>query len=166
MRFTTIAWRNLLRRPTRTLLTVAGLGVAVAAVVGLVGISDGFQRSFVDLYQNRQVELIVQRASNSSEINRQIDPGRRADEFRKIPGVKEVFPGLMDVISLEDYDLSAVIVVGWEPGSRQLNRLEIIAGQPLAPGNHASGDHRPDTGCEYGIESRRQDSHVWRARSR
>ena len=135
MRFTTIAWRNLRRRPTRALLTVAGLGVAVAAVVALVGIADGFQRSFVGLYHDRQVELIVQRASNSSEINRLIDPGRRG-KIQGIPGVKEVFPGLMDVISLEDYDLSSVIVVGWEPGSRLLNRLDIIAGQSLALGNH------------------------------
>jgi putative ABC transport system permease protein len=135
MRFTTIAWRNLLRRPTRTLLTVTGLGVAVAAFVALVGISDGFERSFVGLYHDRQVELIVQRASNSSELNRQIDPSRRG-RIQEIPGVKEVFPGLMDVISLDEYDLSAVIVVGWEPGSRLLNRLEIIDGQSLALGNH------------------------------
>jgi putative ABC transport system permease protein len=133
MRFTTIAWRNLLRRPTRTLLTVAGLGVAVAAVVALVGISDGFERSFVELYHDRQVELVVQRASNSSNLNRQIDPSHRG-RIQEIPGVKEVFPGLMDVISLDDYGLSAVIVVGWEPGSRLMNRLEIIAGQSLAPG--------------------------------
>lgn len=135
MRFTTIAWRNLLRRPTRSVLTVAGLGVAVAAVVALVGIADGFERSFVDLYRDRQVELIVQRASNSSDLNRQIDPSRRG-KIQEIPGVKEVFPGLMDVISIPAYDLSAVIAVGWEPGSRLMNRLEITAGQTLALGDH------------------------------
>jgi putative ABC transport system permease protein len=135
MGFTTIAWRNLIRRPMRSLLTVAGLGVAVAAVVALVGISDGFERSFMDLYHDRQVELIVQRVSNSSDLNRQIDPSRRA-LIQEIPGVKEVFPGLMDVISLDDYDLTSVIVVGWEPGSRLMNRLEIMAGQTLILGNH------------------------------
>jgi len=135
MRFTTIAWRNLLRRPVRSLLTVVGLGVAVAAVVALVGIADGFERSFVDLYHDRQIDLVVQRASNSSNLNRLIDPSRRV-KILKIPGVKEVFPGLMDVISLDVYDLSAVIVVGWEPGSRLMNRLEIITGQSLAPGDH------------------------------
>ncbi len=135
MRFTTIAWRNLLRRPMRTLLTVVGLSVAVAAVVALVGISDGFERSFVDLYHDRKVELIVQRASNLSDRSREIDPSRRG-KIQKIPGVKEVFPGLMDVISLADYDLTRVIVVGWEPGSRLMNRLEITAGKSLAPGDH------------------------------
>ncbi len=135
MRFTTIAWRNLLRRPTRTLLTVGGLGVAVAAVVALVGIADGFERTFVDLYHDRQVELIVQRATNASDLNGQIDPARRG-KIQEIPGVKEVFPGLMDVISLVDYDLTHVIVVGWEPGSRQMKRLEIMAGQSLTPGDH------------------------------
>jgi putative ABC transport system permease protein len=134
MRFTTIAWRNLLRRPTRTLLTVAGLGIAVAAVVALVGISDGFERSYVDLFHDRQVELIVQRASNSSNLNRQIEPSLR-EKIQAIPGVKEVFPGLMDVISLDEYGLTAVFVVGWEPGSRLMNRLEIIDGESLARGD-------------------------------
>jgi putative ABC transport system permease protein len=134
MRFTTIAWRNLLRRPTRTLLTVAGLGIAVAAVVALVGISDGFERSYVDLFHDRQVELIVQRASNSSNLNRQIDPSLR-EKIQTIPGVKEVFPGLMEVISLDKYGLTAVFVVGWEPGSRLMSRLDITSGKTLAPGD-------------------------------
>ena len=135
MRFTTIAWRNLLRRPTRTSLTVVGLGIAVAAVVALVGISDGFERSYVDLFHDRQVDLIVQRASNANNLNRQLDPSLR-EKIQQIPGVKEVFPGLMDVISLDEYGLTAVFVVGWEPGSRLMKRLTIISGETLERGDH------------------------------
>jgi putative ABC transport system permease protein len=135
MRFTTIAWRNLLRRPTRTSLTVVGLGIAVAAVVALVGISDGFERSYVDLFHDRQVDLIVQRASNANNLNRQLDPSLR-EKIQQIPGVKEVFPGLMDVISLDEYGLTAVFVVGWEPGSRLMKRLTIISGETLDRGDH------------------------------
>jgi hypothetical protein len=43
MRFTTIAWRNPLRRPTRTLLTIAG-GAAhgTLAAIGLTKCLSGF----------------------------------------------------------------------------------------------------------------------------
>src|SRR5258708_6571296 len=117
MRFTTIAWRNLLRRPTRTLLTVVGLAIAVAAVVSLVGISDGFERSYVDLLHDRQVELIVQRASSGNNLNRLLDPNLR-ESLAELPAINEVFPSQMDVTSFPEYDLSWVITVGWEPGSR------------------------------------------------
>jgi len=41
MRLATVVLRNILRRPARSALTVAGVAVAVAAVVALVGISRG-----------------------------------------------------------------------------------------------------------------------------
>ncbi|HEV2970381.1 MAG TPA: ABC transporter permease [Pirellulales bacterium] len=136
MRFTTIAWRNLLRRPTRTLLTVVGLAIAVAAVVALVGISDGFERSYVNLLHDRQVELIVQRASGGNNLNRLLDPSLRKS-LQGLAEVNEVFPSQMDVTSFPDYDLSAVITIGWEPGSRLMNRLAITSGRTLRPGDHA-----------------------------
>jgi putative ABC transport system permease protein len=134
MRFTTIAWRNLLRRPARTLLTVVGLAIAVAAVVALVGISDGFERSYVNLLHDRQVELIVQRASGGNNLNRLLDPSLRKS-LQGLPEVNEVFPSQMDVTSFPDYDLSAVITIGWEPGSRLMNRLSIASGRTLRPGD-------------------------------
>ncbi|HEV3415331.1 MAG TPA: ABC transporter permease, partial [Pirellulales bacterium] len=134
MRFTTIAWRNLLRRPTRTLLTLVGLAIAVAAVVALVGISDGFERSYVNLLHDRQVELIVQRASGGNNLNRLLDPSLRKS-LQGLPEVNEVFPSQMDVTSFPDYDLSAVITIGWEPGSRLMNRLAINSGRTLRFGD-------------------------------
>lgn len=48
MRFVTLAYKNVVRRPFRSLLTVLGLSTAIAAVVALVGIANGFVRSFKD----------------------------------------------------------------------------------------------------------------------
>src|SRR5262245_50776608 len=116
MRFLTIAWRNLLRRPARTLLTMAGLAIAVAAVVALVGISEGFERTYVDLFNERQVDIVVQRGTASQNLNRTLEM-EVGDKLRKIRGVNEVFPGQMDMVSFPDYDLSTVIAVGWDPES-------------------------------------------------
>lgn len=132
MRLATIIWRNLRRRPARTLLTVVGLAVAVTAVVSLVGITDGFERSYIDLYNNRQVDLIVQRGGNGHNLNRLIDPAI-GDELRQLPGVREVLPGQADVLSLPQFDLAQVIVIGWEPGCRLFRRLPLRAGRWLSP---------------------------------
>ena len=84
MHFTTIAWRNLLRRPLRTLLTIVGLSIAVAAIVALVGIADGFERSYVDLFHDRQVDVIVQRAGTGSNLNRLLEYDL-GDRLRRFP---------------------------------------------------------------------------------
>ena len=65
-----------------------------------------------------------------------LDPSVKA-KLQKIHGVREVFPGLMDVVALEEYGLPAVFVVGWEPGSRLMNRLTITAGRTLNKGDRS-----------------------------
>ena len=59
MRFITFVIRNVMRRPARSLLTLSGMAVAVGAFVALVGIADGFARSFLELYLHRGVQLLV-----------------------------------------------------------------------------------------------------------
>lgn len=131
MRLATIIWRNLRRRPARSLLTVSGLAVAVTAAVSLLGITDGFERSYIDLYQSRRVDLIVQRGGNGHNLNRLIDPAI-ADQLRQLPGVSDVLPGQADVLSLPQYDLDREIIIGWEPSSRLFRRLPLLAGRWLS----------------------------------
>lgn len=45
MRFVSLAFKNLLRRPVRTSLTVAGVALAVAVAVSLAGFNLGYQRA-------------------------------------------------------------------------------------------------------------------------
>ena len=63
MRFVTLTYRNIFRRRMRSVLTVSGVAVAVGAVVALVGISRGFERSLLTIYENRGVDLVVVRAA-------------------------------------------------------------------------------------------------------
>lgn len=130
MRLSTIIWRNLRRRPARSLLTVSGLAVAVAAVVSFVGVTDGFERSYLDLCNSRRIDLIVQRGGNAHHLNRLIDYAL-GGELRQLPGVRDAVPGQADVLALPQYDLDRVIVIGWEPDCRLFRRLPLLAGRRL-----------------------------------
>ena len=129
MRFFAFVWRNIFRRRMRSALTVAGLGVAVAAVVALVGISDSFSRQFKELYARRGVDLVVQRVGSKSELNNGL-PASMEEEIRKLPGVAQVTGGLVGVASFPDQDIPNVIVNGWAPGSPLFDEV----GKGLQPG--------------------------------
>ena len=49
MSWAALVWRNLLRRPARTGLTAAGVGLGVALIVALLAITTGVHRTADDL---------------------------------------------------------------------------------------------------------------------
>src|SRR5258708_7075264 len=122
MTFFRIVWKNLSRRPARTTMTIAGVGIAIAAVVALVGVARGIEQSFFDLYNQRGADLVVQRAGGTLQLSSGIDE-RLGERMRKLPGVKQVIGGLMDLIAFEQYDLFSRISNRWGaqlPGVRCL----------------------------------------------
>ena len=88
MRFYTFVLKNVVRRRVRSSLTVIGMAVAVGAVVALVGISSGFERSFLDIYQRQKVDIIVQQRGVKQRLTSVLD-AKLGDEIAKIPGVKQ-----------------------------------------------------------------------------
>ena len=65
MHFLDFVLRNLLRRKVRTTLTIVGVAVAIAAVVALVSITGGYQRSIMDRYTSHGVDLVVVEAGQA-----------------------------------------------------------------------------------------------------
>ncbi len=136
MRFLTVVAKNLLRRPARSALTVFGVGLAVAAVVSLLGISEGFERSYNDLYTSRGIDLVVQRSGRSQQLASGLDE-KWGQRIRRLPGVREVIGGLVDVVSFEEAGLFVVIVDGWPAGSPLFADLTILSGRvPTDPERH------------------------------
>lgn len=138
MNLPTIVIRNIARRKTRSLLTIVGLGAAIAAVVALVGIATGFQDEMAKLYGQRGVDLVVQTKGGAQQLNNGIDQKLRYDiEKIEVDGkqvVTEVVGGLMDVVSFEKEELYTVIVNGWPLDCRQFRELEYIEGRRLEAG--------------------------------
>src|SRR3954447_3993293 len=134
MRFTNIIFRNMLRRGVRTVLTVLGLGIGIAAVVALLGIAWGFERSFMRLYEAKAIDLVVVKAGVSDRLTSNLDASV-GDRLRRVPGVREVAGTLMDVVSFEEANLVSVLVNGWEPGSLLFRGIRLKQGRMLEPGD-------------------------------
>jgi putative ABC transport system permease protein len=134
MREFTIVRKNLARRPFRSLLTIGSLALAVAAVISLVGIASRFEDSFLELYQERGADLVVQRAGGAVQLTSGIDE-KIGEQIEHLPHVHEVIGSLMDMIAFEQADLFAVIVNGWAPDCPVLDRVEIVAGRKLMAGD-------------------------------
>lgn len=129
-----LAWKNLRRRPTRSLLTALGVAGAVAVVVSLVGLAHSLESSFLALYTRRGADLVIQRRGGTVQISKGLSL-KLADRIRKMPDVREVISGLMDLVAFEDRGLFMVIVNGWEPDCPVLDRVTITAGRRLKPGD-------------------------------
>lgn len=133
MRYSSLIFRNVSRRWARSLLTVVGVAVAVAAVVALVGISRGFQESLADIYRRRNVDLVVLRAGSLQRYGSRLDGGL-GESIARIPGVASVSPVLVDVVSFDDNDLFGVPVQGIRIGARPPGDARMIDGDWLAGG--------------------------------
>ena len=130
MRFLTIIFKNLARRPFRTRLTVTGIGVAVGAVVALGGICDGFERALMEIYSSRDVDLVVVRAGLTERMTGALKEDL-AEQIQQLPGARAVAASLMDVVSFEELDLFGVVVHGWKPGAFMFEELKILDGRKL-----------------------------------
>ena len=135
MRFVTLVWKNIYRRPMRSILTMVGLGVAISAVVSLVGISDSFERHFSSLYQDRGIELIIQRSGSNAELNNSL-PEEIGLRIKELSGVKIVYDGLEDIVSFADRDVMGVLILGFRAGSPRLEGLSVVKGRHLLAGDH------------------------------
>ncbi len=134
MRIWSVAGKNLLRRPARSILTAFGIAVAVSSVVALVGVSQSLEGSFLDLYYKRGADLVVQPRGGAVQLSKGIKLAF-GDQIRSIPGVHQVISGLMDMVAFEDKNLFMVIVYGWEPDCLVLDRAHILSGRRLQSGD-------------------------------
>jgi putative ABC transport system permease protein len=131
MRFVTIAVKNLVRRPGRSLLTAAGLAVAVAAVVSLVGAAESLERSYLSLYETRGADLVVQRRGGAVQISRGINESF-GEKIRALTQAGVVTGGLLDIVSFEDRGLYTVFVEGIPPNDESvLKRMKLLSGRRL-----------------------------------
>ncbi len=132
MRFTTLIAKNVLHRPVRTALTALGLAIAISAVIVLVGISWNFERGFLAIYRSKGIDLILVRAGSTNQLSSSLDEGIET-RLRKLDGVADVAPTLVDTVAFEDKNLAAVLVDGWRGGSLLFRGVRILEGRMLDP---------------------------------
>jgi putative ABC transport system permease protein len=134
MHFYDFVLRNLIRRKTRTALTIVGVAVAIGAVVALLGVTSGYERKSAEAISNHGVDMVVQRAGVANKYGSTLDAsiGKRIAE---LPGVDGVSPALLDRGKVGDR--IGTPISGWEVDSFAMNGLDIPkdghSGRPLKP---------------------------------
>jgi putative ABC transport system permease protein len=131
MRFSTFVFRNVLRRRIRSTLTITGMAVAVTAVVALVGLSDGFNRTMLQQYKQRGVSLIVVRSDSLGIIDSTM-PEKVAHDIEAIDGIEATCPGLLKVIPVEECGVDPIGIQGWPAGNYMFSEITPLKGEILS----------------------------------
>ncbi|GAB5402656.1 MAG: ABC transporter permease [Aureliella sp.] len=124
MRFSSLIIKNLLRRPARSLLTLVALMTAIAAVIGLNGISRGFTQSFADIYEAHSVDIVVSRQGSADRLSSSVDQDF-VDGIGALPEVERTAGVLLDTLSFEDEGVYGVPTMGVAADSWLLDDYDI-----------------------------------------
>ena len=127
--FTGFVLKNLLRRRMRTLLTLAGIGTAVGAFVGLVGFSSAFEQQWMRIYSSSGTNIAV---IQGTFLNTSMDESIAA-RLVKLPDVAQASPTIFNLMDLTP-DVNA-LVYGWKADAFQFASLKILAGRPFRDGH-------------------------------
>lgn len=165
MRFSSLIWKNLVRRPMRSVLTLLALATAIAAVVSLQGISRGFTRSFGEVYTAHSVDIVVSRAGSADRLSSSIDQDF-AEKIAKLPEVNRTAAVLLDTLSLEDEGIYGIPAMGIAPDSwlRRDYEIQSAKNNEIAPNDRRTtqNDTPPSSdGSTQAAGTRPAERTVW-----
>jgi putative ABC transport system permease protein len=125
MTFLTVVFRGLLRRPVRTALTLLGISIGIAAVVALVGMSWGYEKSITRQLDVIGVDMVV--SNMSGGILPKVFDQSLEKRIGALPHVAQTTSVLMLMLSVETSPL--IMVSGREWGSFTWDTLTVIDGR-------------------------------------
>ncbi|HYR58944.1 MAG TPA: ABC transporter permease, partial [Chthoniobacteraceae bacterium] len=125
MTFSTVIVRGLMRRPVRTGLTLVGISIGIAAVVALVGISRGFQKSWEKGLKARGTDLVVSNMGSALTPKPFAESVR--DQVAKLPHVAATCTLLVELTSIESSQM--MILSSREWGGFAWENLKLVSGR-------------------------------------
>jgi len=122
-------FKNLFRRKGRTILTLLGISIGVAAIIALGAVAGGLKSGFAAMSQGSQADLVLSQASAMSSLISSIDE-TLADEVRALPEVADV-TGMLFTNALIDNE-TYLFLFGYDPEGFAIEHFRIVEGQSLA----------------------------------
>jgi putative ABC transport system permease protein len=131
MTWAALIWRNLLRRPARTLFTATGVGLGVGLIVALLAITNGVHRTAGDLMHVGRADFGLYQAE-VPDFTRSLLPESLAAKVARDPGVAAVAKVKLLVVG-------GTLVFGLDPGEFAFRRFVVVAGSrgPAMAGDHS-----------------------------
>jgi len=120
--------RNLLRRRTRTLLTLLGIGVSIAAVVALSALAEGMARMMSDMWGASQTDLFAIQADMDADYSA-LDE-RLGAQLAARSDVRAVAGLIWTAVSTPEVDM--LMVFGYHPREYAIRRFRVVEGAPLS----------------------------------
>jgi putative ABC transport system permease protein len=99
-------------------------------VVSLLGISQGFTRSFADVYAAHSVDIVVSRQGSADRLSSSVDADY-AKRIAALPEVNRAAGVLLETVSLEDEGVYGVPSMGISRDSWLLNDYELVDIEPI-----------------------------------
>ncbi len=121
--------KNLLRRKTRTLLTLLGIAIGVAAVVALGGFAEGYINAYGTILTSSGADVIVTQSDAADILFSAVDDSIGA-QIAALPGVKQISGVLMGMVTTPD--VPYFIILGLDPKEFGMRHFKVVAGQPIA----------------------------------
>ena len=125
MSFVTVVIRGLIRRRTRTTLTLLGISIGIAAVVALVGLSRGLNKSWAAGMKARGTDVVVSNMT-SSLVPKPFNASAR-DRIAHLAHIAGTCTLLVDLMSVENTEM--IMVSGREWGGFTWGNLKLISGR-------------------------------------
>jgi ABC-type antimicrobial peptide transport system permease subunit len=122
-------FKNLWHRKTRTLLTILGISIGVAAVVSLSAFGEGFASGYEKVFTSSDADLMVAQRDAVMVLFSKVDEDIGA-EIKRIPGVAEVTGTVTTMVTMTD--VPYFIVSGEDPRGFTMAHYRIIAGGPIS----------------------------------
>jgi putative ABC transport system permease protein len=119
--------KNLWRRATRSLLTVLGIAIGVAAVVALGAMAQGIAKNYGNAL-GLSNDLLVTQANAYDVIFSSLDEDL-AQRIQAIPDVTNVDPGVFSWIVVGDTPY--FLIYGYPAGSVAMDHYRIVEGKPV-----------------------------------
>jgi ABC-type antimicrobial peptide transport system permease subunit len=121
--------RSLRRRRRRTVLTVVGISIGLAAVITLGGLADGFIATFNQFMSASDADLVARQA-DASDMSYSAINERTGKRIAGLPGVQSVSGVVIGAVSLDEMPL--FLVLGYAPHEPAIRHFKIVAGRGLS----------------------------------
>ncbi len=136
----TIILKNLLRRKTRSSLTILGISIGAAAIIGLGTMADGFQAGYTNMMAGSKADFVISQP-DSYDISMSAVDEEIGRELASLPEVARV-SGMTEGIVTTD-DSPYFFVFGYPADSFVLSKFIIKDGIDLASPKATSSKGKP-----------------------
>ena len=126
MRFLDLVWNNLAKRALPSLLTAAGIALAVAFGVSTIDMARGFRKKFIEGYASQGTHMIVSKVSRDSPLPKVFDVSV-GSEIAKMEAVEAVSGMFWDLMSIDG--APSRVVFGSEKDTFRWQFLKLVEGK-------------------------------------